>query len=148
LEGVQARHLAERELGEAMRLVERTFEELFAPDMYGTIHAAWPKGQFGVSDGRGLAGLLLSIKRSQFSSRILVMAVREELRGRGLGGELLHAFLRQCMLEGITEVVLEVRASNLPAQAFYGRYGFSRRSVLPRYYRDGEDAFVMARGVA
>ena len=141
------RHLAPQDIESVISMVEATFSELFAHDMYAAIQQAWPAGQLVSVDAGRIAGLLLAIKRTEFSARILVMAVSAPARDRGRGSEMLRAFLRQCMMEGITEVVLEVRASNMRAQAFYGRFGFYRRSVLPRYYRDGEDGYVMARGV-
>jgi len=143
---VVVRHLAPQDIGAVMGLVSETFSELFAADMYAAIQQAWPAGQLVEVDPSGrLAGLLLAIKRSAFSARILVMAVRADARGRGGGSQLLRLFLRQCLAEGIQEVVLEVRVSNLRAQAFYGRAGFTRTGTLPRYYRDGEDGYVMAR---
>ena len=42
-------------------------------------------------------------------------------------------------------VVLEVRASNAPAQALYRRAGFVVDGRRPRYYPDGEDAVLMSR---
>ena len=40
-------------------------------------------------------------------------------------------------------VLLEVRASNLAAQALYARLGFERVGLRKRYYADGEDAVLM-----
>jgi ribosomal-protein-alanine N-acetyltransferase len=143
---VVVRHLAPQDIEATMGLVSETFSELFAADMYEAIHQAWPAGQLVEVDPAGrLAGLLLAIKRSAFSARILVMAVRGDARGRGTGSQLLRLFLRQCLVEGVQEVVLEVRVSNLRAQSFYERAGFVRTGTLPRYYRDGEDGYVMAR---
>jgi ribosomal-protein-alanine N-acetyltransferase len=143
---VVVRHLLPQDIDSAMGLVSETFSELFAADMYAAIQQAWPAGQLvEVDPSWRLSGLLLAIKRSAFSARILVMAVREDARGRGSGSQLLRLFLRQCLVEGIQEVVLEVRVSNLRAQSFYGRAGFVRAGTLPRYYRDGEDGYVMAR---
>ena len=140
------RHLAPQDIEATMALVSETFSELFAADMYAAIQQAWPAGQLVEVDPSGrLAGLLLAIKRSAFSARILVMAVRGDARGRGAGSQLLRLFLRQCQVEGVQEVVLEVRVSNFRAQAFYERAGFVRTGTLPRYYRDGEDGYVMAR---
>lgn len=136
-----------QDIESVISMVETTFSELFAHDMYAAIQQSWPAGQLVSVEAGRVAGLLLAIKRTEFSARILVMAVNAQARGRGVGSEMLRTFLRQCMLEGVTEVVLEVRASNSRAQAFYGRFGFHTRSVLPRYYRDGEDGYVMARGV-
>ena len=43
-------------------------------------------------------------------------------------------------------LTLEVRASNLPAQRLYEKYGFRRAGVRRRYYSDNnEDALIMWR---
>jgi len=45
---------------------------------------------------------------------------------------------------GAVQAFLEVRRSNLPAQALYHKYGFSVAAIRPRYYRDNnEDALLM-----
>ena len=56
------------------------------------------------------------------------------------------------MLEGINgvlsrksdEIYLEVRVSNTQAVRMYQRLGFQIKSRLRSYYRDGEDAYLMA----
>jgi ribosomal-protein-alanine N-acetyltransferase len=56
------------------------------------------------------------------------------------------------MLEGINgviarktdEIYLEVRVSNESAVRMYERLGFQIKSRLRAYYRDGEDAYLMA----
>ncbi len=56
------------------------------------------------------------------------------------------------MVEGINgissrkgdEIYLEVRTSNLPAIALYEKLNFQSKSILKSYYRDGEDANLMA----
>jgi len=44
-----------------------------------------------------------------------------------------------------TEVYLEVRVSNTPAISLYEKLGFRVVGRIPRYYSDGEDAYIMAR---
>jgi ribosomal-protein-alanine N-acetyltransferase len=133
------------DLDVATALVGETFQELFAPQMYLTVQDAWPAGQLVMEEGGQLVGLLIAIKRSRTSARILIMVVRPELRSRSLGSELLRHFLRQCTVEGITNVTLEVRRSNTRAFSFYSRYGFNSVGLLTHYYRDGEDGIVMSR---
>lgn len=43
------------------------------------------------------------------------------------------------------EVFLEVRVSNTPAISLYKKLGFEIAGRIPRYYSDGEDAYIMAR---
>jgi len=74
---------------------------------------------------------------------ILDLLVVEEARRRGIGRSLLAALLAQAGEEGITRVLLEVRASNQAALALYFADGFVVEGRRARYYPDGEDAFLM-----
>ena len=47
--------------------------------------------------------------------------------------------MRQC-----GEMYLEVRCSNTDAVKLYEKLGFSINQRLKTYYRDGEDAYLMA----
>jgi ribosomal-protein-alanine N-acetyltransferase len=46
-----------------------------------------------------------------------------------------------------SEVFLEVRVSNSEAVGLYEKLGFKVVSNLRWYYRDGEDAYMMARAL-
>lgn len=75
---------------------------------------------------------------------VLNVATSPEARRRGVGRALMeqaseHGRRRACRL-----VTLEVRRSNLPAQALYRAMGFRQVGVRPRYYaEEGEDAIIM-----
>jgi [ribosomal protein S18]-alanine N-acetyltransferase len=71
------------------------------------------------------------------------IAVSEAMRRRGVAAALLDA----CDLSPYERVVLEVRADNGAALAFYRRYGFAEISRRRGYYADGADAVVMRRHV-
>ena len=63
---------------------------------------------------------------------------------RGVGAALLSALLEELRSRGIVEATLEVRASNLAAQAFYRAYRFAEFARREKYYGDtGEAAIVM-----
>ena len=80
------------------------------------------------------------------------VAVRESYRRRRLGRALLGAVLKEGARLGARGAVLEVRASNLPAQALYERFGFAVTGRRRNYYTEPtEDALVMnvaLRGLA
>ncbi len=75
------------------------------------------------------------------------LAVRPDARGEGLGANLLGTALSICRQQGVGRVKLEVRETNEPAKRLYDRFGFEIHRRLPRYYDDGEDAFVMVRSL-
>ena len=73
------------------------------------------------------------------------VAVRDTFRRRGMGGALLDAVLKRGACLGARMALLEVRATNAPAQALYERYGFRVRGRRRNYYAEPlEDALVMS----
>lgn len=78
------------------------------------------------------------------SGEILNLAVAPGERRAGIGRALLGAGLEGLRARGAREVFLEVRESNLAAQALYQREGFRPVGIRPKYYRRPvEDAVVL-----
>lgn len=74
------------------------------------------------------------------------VAVDPRWRRRGIAGALLEAALEHGRLRGARRAFLEVRVSNVAAQALYRRYGFEAAGIRRRYYdRPIEDAVIMKR---
>ena len=74
------------------------------------------------------------------------LAVRPELRGRGLGIQLLEAIIAEAAHLGASELTLEVRRSNEPAVRLYTRAGFHQAGVRKNYYTHPvEDALILVR---
>ena len=72
------------------------------------------------------------------------LAVRPELRGRGLGTQLLEAVSAEAAHLGAVELTLEVRESNTPALQLYKKAGFTQEAVRKNYYSNPvEDALVL-----
>ncbi|MBI3953236.1 MAG: ribosomal protein S18-alanine N-acetyltransferase [Chloroflexi bacterium] len=81
-------------------------------------------------------------------AHITTIAVRQQYRRQGLGELLLIAALELAQERQARVATLEVRASNLSAQALYDKYGFAQVGVRPKYYTDNnEDAFIMTTEV-
>ncbi|QOJ79780.1 ribosomal protein S18-alanine N-acetyltransferase [Infirmifilum lucidum] len=77
---------------------------------------------------------------------IISIAVLPYAQGKGIGTELMTRALESMKkYYGAEEYYLEVRVSNEVALRLYKKLGFSVVKVLPGYYLDGEDAYLMAR---
>jgi ribosomal-protein-alanine N-acetyltransferase len=89
----------------------------------------------------GYVGVWLMVDEAH----IVAIAVRESYRRRGLG-ELLLAEAIELAIDSLQEnVTLEVRRSNLGAQALYEKYRFLKVGLRKRYYSDNhEDAVIMS----
>jgi putative acetyltransferase len=63
------------------------------------------------------------------------MAVREDLRGVGVGGMLMHAAIDDARRLGASELVLDTHSSLKSAIALYERFGFVHAAVGDSPYR-------------
>jgi ribosomal-protein-alanine N-acetyltransferase len=88
----------------------------------------------------GYAGLWLMLDEAH----VTTIGVHPHHRGQGIG-ELLFLGLADIARQmRAFKMTLEVRVSNLPAQALYRKYGLEIAGVRKRYYSDnGEDAYIM-----
>ena len=77
-------------------------------------------------------------------AHITEIAVREALRGKGIGELLLIGALHAAVQYGSKVMTLEARVSNLIAQRLYEKYDFKSVGVRKGYYADNrEDAVIM-----
>lgn len=88
----------------------------------------------------GYAGLWLMVDEAH----ITTFAVHPDQRRQRIGERLLQRIFEVAEAMHAEWLTLEVRASNLPAQRLYEKYGFRRAGVRRRYYSDNnEDALIM-----
>jgi ribosomal-protein-alanine N-acetyltransferase len=76
-----------------------------------------------------------------------LFAVDRAWQGQGLGRRLLEWLERPAQVAGLARILLEVRADNAGARAFYERLGYRRLALLPDYYQGREDALRMERSL-
>jgi ribosomal-protein-alanine N-acetyltransferase len=94
------------------------------------------KIEFGFSNFRKLG----FVKKGH----VVSVAVLNEHRNLGLGKALMLEGINGVIARKTDEIYLEVRVSNESAVRMYERLGFQIKSRLRAYYRDGEDACLMA----
>jgi ribosomal-protein-alanine N-acetyltransferase len=75
---------------------------------------------------------------------VVSIAVLDEFRKKGIGSVLVEESVNGVKLRKCDEFYLEVRCSNNDAVRLYEKFGFVIRQQLNAYYRDGEDAYLMA----
>jgi ribosomal-protein-alanine N-acetyltransferase len=88
--------------------------------------------------GFAVASLLAS------QAELETIAVAAAAQRHGLARRIFVALAAELALAEITEILLEVRASNQPALGLYRQLGFVETGRRPRYYHDPvEDAVLM-----
>ncbi len=89
----------------------------------------------------GYAGMWLVIDEAHITN----VAVRADMRGQGLGRQLMGRLIQLAADSGMIWMTLEVRRSNKAAQNLYRSFGFIDVGYRKRYYEDNqEDALLMA----
>jgi ribosomal-protein-alanine N-acetyltransferase len=83
-----------------------------------------------------VAGTMKSSERGHISG----IAVVPDRRRKGIGGKLIETAEDAFMRDGFKKITLEVRKSNVGAQNFYEKQGYTPTYVTGGYYPDGEDA--------
>jgi len=80
----------------------------------------------------------------QDEAHITNLAVHPQYRRQHVGKALLAMLINYAKLHGVTRMTLEVRESNVAAQALYRQFGFTSQGVRKGYYTDNnENAIIM-----
>ena len=104
----------------------------------------WTSGHFNDSIRSGYRCIRLRLKdetlgyhvamRGPGEMHLLNLTVAPAHQRRGLGLRLLNELIDHCRSEKLTDLWLEVRQSNLAAQALYAKSGFSTVGLRKDYY--------------
>jgi ribosomal-protein-alanine N-acetyltransferase len=152
----KTREFREADLDTVMKINRTCLPENYPSFFFMSIHYKFPKSFLvaGIEDNNDVVGYCMwRIEKglSSFALRwtkkahLVSIAVLDEYRRQGIGETLLLKGM-QSMKEdyGAHEFILEVRFSNVNAIAMYEKHGYQKIKTLDAYYRDGENAFMMA----
>jgi [ribosomal protein S18]-alanine N-acetyltransferase len=143
------RILSENNLAEVIELDRAAFSRPWTPAMFV---AAVRSDQFHLyalrsTDQSGLAGHLC-YRIADDTIQIATIAIRADLRRRGLGAMLIRFALNEGARAGAREAMLDVRVSNVAARRLYKRLGFVPVALHPMYYDIPlEDGLTYARSI-
>ena len=133
------------DVSELKALTHTALGEDYPRSLFLDIHGWWPEGFIVTSWRDEVIAFVAGIVSAPGKARVLMLAVREDLRSRGIGTALMKEFTLRCRTRGLRSIELEVRHSNQRAMEFYKRLGYTVRYLLPRFYTDGEDGYKMWR---
>ncbi len=133
---------------------QQSLPENYPEQFFLGLHYHAPQAFFVASvDDRVVGYIMCRIERgiSGFGrlptkkGHIVSVAVLNDRRNHGIGTALIAAAMEGMIDYGASEFFLEVRKTNEAAIAIYEKLGFRVKRVLRGYYRDGEDAYLMAK---
>ena len=88
----------------------------------------------------GYAGVWIIAGEGQITN----IAVHPDFRGKGTACKMLEALIDICRSEGVSDMTLEVRKSNMAAINLYKKHGFIEEGIRKQFYADNkEDALIM-----
>jgi ribosomal-protein-alanine N-acetyltransferase len=82
------------------------------------------------------------IRQSERMAWIATIGVLPEYRGRGIGAALLEVCEKRLT---VPRIRLNVRVSNQAALRLYRKFSYYEVGLWPKYYQDGEDAFILEK---
>ena len=123
--------------------IERKVFNEHDPYLYMQFYENYPE-TFIVAEINGfIVGYVAGFQASTGVGRIFSLAVHPLYQRRGIGSSLLTEIIHLFKETTITEIILEVRWSNVRAKKFYERHGFFKYGIAEKYYHDAENACLM-----
>lgn len=96
---------------------------------------------------RRIAGFIVAEASPRGLGHIITIDVLPDSRRSGLGSKLLLAAERRLFAARCHLMALETAVDNTSALAFYKRHHYSVVKVVPRYYSNRVDAFVLEKSL-
>ncbi len=137
-----------------MEINMKTLPEHYSDYFYESLLAELPEAFLIAEKGSTNIGYIMSKSEFGFSNfkklgfvkkaHLVSVAVLEQFRNNGIGSALVEESIKAVQDKQCDEFYLEVRCSNNKAVKLYERLGFIIKQRHRAYYRDGEDAYMMA----
>lgn len=137
-----------------MEINLKTLPEHYSDYFYESLLAELPEGFLVAKEQDAYTGYIMCKTEYGFSNfkklgfvkkgHIVSIAVLVQYRKKGIGKILVEEAMNGIKIRKCNEMYLEVRCSNNAAVKLYESLGFSIKQRLQAYYRDGEDAYIMA----
>ena len=91
-----------------------------------------------------ICAFIITLAQAQ-EGHIITLDVLPEHRRTRIGTRLLEAAETRLARRGIRSISLEAAVDNAPAVAFWRNHGYCEERILKDYYRNGQDAWSMAK---
>lgn len=140
---VHIRWMIRRDMSEVLEIERASFEfPWFEEDFIRCLRQRNCIGMVAEHAERVVGFMIYELHKTRL--HILNFAVAANQRRRGVGRQMIEKLVGKLSSQRRTEITLEVRETNLPAQVFFRQSGFRATSVLRDFYDDSpEDAYVM-----
>jgi len=140
---MEIRKVRFEEIQDVYELAKKYLKENYTFDLLLKLWSFSPNG-FLVAVEKGIViAFIIGVKTSVDSLRILMLAVDERYRRRGIGSALLKKL--QLNFPEVRRIYLETRVDNEEAIIFYRKHGFKIVDREENFYTDGSEAYIMEK---
>ena len=136
------RRLTDEHIPEVAEIEALCFSEPWSQKSLGMLTEKNAVGFVAICDGRVAAygGMICVLDEGQITN----IATHPDYRRRGCGEQVVKALAQYGRENGLAEIYLEVRKSNVAARSLYSKLGFESLGERKGFYRNPtEDAVVM-----
>ncbi len=143
--GLEVEPLRKKHLPDIMPIEQASYPRPWTPGVFQSELELARRGErhyLVARDGNevvGYGGVMFVVDDAHVTN----IAVAGERRRQGVATRLLAEWAWEAIARGCHALTLEVRISNVGAQALYREFGFAPAGVRKRYYENIEDAIVM-----
>lgn len=127
-----------------LEIEKQSFKDAWSMEMLADLFLS--NGFYGLvcQKGEKIVGYV-AIKYVLDEAELNIIAVENDSRRQGIATLLLNSAEEDLKSKGVSKLFLEVRRSNLNAQALYEKCGYKYIAVREKYYQGEEDALIMSK---
>lgn len=137
------RHMDRGDIDEVMDIERQSFASPWTKRMFEETLRWSLSGSYVFVKHRVILGYVMFYTVEE-EGHILNVAVRKEFKRNGIAARLLSYVFEKLRQQGVSDIFLEVRESNVSARGLYDKFGFETVGRRRGYYAEtNEDALVM-----
>ncbi len=142
------RRASQSDLTTIFELEKKCFNDPYPMELLIMLQSLYPELFLVAECNNVIVGYVASVIRTDGFGHIVSLCVDPEYRRRGIGKQLMTK-VEELMkkLFNVCLYRLEVRVSNFIAIMLYESIGYRIQARIPRYYSNGEDAYLMIKDV-
>jgi|YelNatPaOPRAMG01_1025707.scaffolds.fasta_scaffold23036_5 ribosomal-protein-alanine N-acetyltransferase len=133
----------EEDIPKVINLNRIALPENYSPDFFDEIFRRYGELFYVAKLNGDVVGYVMC--RTEFPSiaHVISLAVHPNYRRLGVATRLMMEVHKAMARIGLRKSYLEVRVTNQPAINLYEKLGYRKTRVIPSYYMDGTDGFLM-----
>ena len=132
------------DIKEILIIEKECFKDAWSMEMLADLFLS--NGFYGlVCENDGKIVGYIAVKYVLDEGEINLVAVKKQSQRKGVATLLLNTMEKELKEKGVSKLFLEVRRSNLNAQALYEKCNYKYIAVREKYYNGLEDALIMSK---